>query len=753
MSMNNIQGGSFNNVGGSFSHIGTGSFGPTQQQKPQQDINLEGSALKNLNENILSISSGITTLIGGILGYDKEGREALGQIVGAAQGNQENQKNLANALLSTYNVTLDDIGNMPLGELTGNVIEGIWKHPVDAYFDFMSLKGLLVPKVNKARIKPEDIKLGEKIDKNGFLVQTAEETTKNNVRLSNVGNEFVKQIENIESKYNPKTISLGMQAIETVGFKNAPKDLLPVMGDLIRANDTYKQFTRMAGADILDDLDMAAIELLSKEHHVPFEQMQKLGKDTKIYQEALNYVRENDVRPLFHLKPKIYDMGDTLEKVETGLLKRAYGTIDYADASNKLASKASDFVNKVVSSEVLDAPNKINQKIREVNKISKANIPELNTGSVINNRMLKELNTELKKTMLSTGVYLGANVLTTTLSILNNFDANALTKTFKNLPKYRMVELAEAKTPWLQKISRLNNKLYRPIASVDRYIENIATEYIKNIGLDKAKYMQSTIPSKAVVTSPVLRLMKDIVPFGSYPAAAIQEIGANVSGRPLKTGIYNQISKVGQEANILAQENLGLKPDRTKTIRTDEEGNQITRQTIVTPIQAANMFLFGQQGDAVQIPVLNFINKLVSGAGDPNIFEVDGKKYKMDKGVIQTTNGEFNMLPALAYVGRNLLGPVKFYNDVIVPLMSDKYLRDESNLLNTMVNDTQYSSMNAASQRKVVDNARERLGKRVLGTYEYDYFNPNKYISKTTKRKIIRKVNQRRNLQESLRQR
>lgn len=41
------------------------------------------------------------------------------------------------------------------------------------------------------------------------------------------------------------------------------------------------------------------------------------------------------------------------------------------------------------------------------------------------------------------------------------------------------------------------------------------------------------------------------------------------------------------------------------------------------------MFLLGQQGDAIQVPLITFLNKLVSGKGDPNVFEVEGRQYKV----------------------------------------------------------------------------------------------------------------------------
>ena len=54
----------------------------------------------------------------------------------------------------------------------------------------------------------------------------------------------------------------------------------------------------------------------------------------------------------------------------------------------------------------------------------------------------------------------------------------------------------------------------------------------------------------------------------------------------------------------------------------------------------------------------------------------------------------------------------------------DKYIRDEANLTNKLVDDAQYANMGMMSRRKVTTEAREKLGKRILGTYEYDYWTP-----------------------------
>lgn len=729
------------------------SFGtPSTSNRPQSDtpdIKFEGSLYTNAKNDLNEIGAGITTLLGGIFGYDQDARKAMIDTFDAVAKDPTQLKQFGDALLSTYNLAIDDIGKMPLGEMVGNVLTGAWKHPITALLDVTSLTGAIGLKL------PNSIKKKVKvIDDNSTRIKLAEQVTKENINLANSGNDFLKQIQAIESKYSPEAISKGMQAIETVGFKKAPKELLPVMQDLSKANDTYKQFTSMAGAKMYDDVDFAAKEMLSKEYGVPFSDLDSSDFiKSQAYKEAVQYVKDNDVQPLFHLKPKVHTVDDlAADKIETNLLERKYGTIDYADAPKNLAKKAGDFVDKVVRSTTMDSASNLNKKIREYNKLNKTNVKELDTqSSVFNNKFLNELNSELKKTMLAGGTYLGANVLSTTLSILNNFDVNAVAKTFKNLPKFRMVELPEATTPILNYISKINNFLYRPVASVDKYIENIALEYINNYGIDKAKFLQSAIPSRVVATNPVEAAVKSFVPFGNYPLAAIKETAAHIKGRPVRSFVYNQLPKLGEAINeTVQQQTPGLtEADTTKAIRFDPRENKlIQRSTVVTPIQAANMFLLGQQGDAIQVPLITFLNKLISGKGDPNVFEVEGKTYRVNNGEITNEQGSFSLLPSLSYIGRQLLGPVQFYNQVVVPLMTDKYVRDEQQLFNRLVNDSQYSNMNAQAQNKVTTAAREKLGKRVAGTYEFNYYKP--YIPRRIRRKLLQKQMTKRNINDVL---
>lgn len=729
------------------------SFGSNQKQKENKNTvnsdRFDTNIVGNINTDLKTIGADITTLAGAIIGYDKEARQALLDTFNAIKNNPAEVKQLADAMLSTYNLTVDDFGNMPLGEMVGNVLQGAWKRPITALIDVASLAsaaGIKLPKSLKGKVKD--------IDEADVRIRLAEDVTKNNLKITDLGQQFVKQIENIEAKYSPESIAKAMEAVEEIGFKNANKNLFPIMSDLVMANDTYKQFTAMAGAELFDDVEFAAKELIAKGYATPFDKLNTPEfLNSRLYKDAKAFVEKNEIKPLFHLEPIIKSFGNAEVKgVKTGLLKRGYGTQDYNSAAIDMSRKASDFVNKVIKSETLDSPNKLNKYIKEYNKANNTNVKELNLStSIFNNRVLNELNSELKKTMLAGGVYLGANVLTTTLSILNNFDLRALTKTFKELPKFRMVELTEAQTPILNVISRINNKFYRPIASIDKYLENIAARYINNYGVDKAKFLQSTIPSKVVATNELQAAMKSLIPFGSYPLAAVKEVAAHVQGRPIRSFVYNQLGKEGEQLNREAQESIPeIKDvDTSKVLRTNEKGEVIQRNTVVTPIQAANMFLLGEYGDAIQIPLIQFINKLMSGKGDSSVFEVNGKQYRVEQGKIRTNQGEFNLLPSLSYIGRNILGPVQFYNQVIVPLMTDKYIKDETKLFNRMVDENQYSNMSSRAKKKVTEKAKEKLGKRLLGTYEYNYYDTSK-VSKSIKRRIKQQQITRRSIDRAL---
>ena len=753
MSINNIpKQGSIGNTGSINNIKGGGSISGLSHQSKQQSSSpkFEGNPFSNTKSNLMEIGAGITTLIGGILGYDKEASDALTkQAITLIDNPGQGLKDFGDAILSTYNLTVDDIGSMPLGDMVGNVLTGAWKHPIDTFLDVATLGQL--SGANKA-LKALKGK-GKQVAAHDNLVRQAEAVTKENIKIGTLGQDFMRDIEGISKKYTPNQISKGMKAIETIGFKNAPKDLINVMSDLSKANDTYKAFTSASGAKMINDVEFATRELISKQYGVTFEDAGKINKNSKLFKETEQYVIDNDVRPLFHLKPDTkakITLDPNAEPIYSSLFERKFGTIDYNTAGKNLINKAAEFVDKVDKTAISKSTARINDKIEKVNKLNGTDFPKLNLDkSVFNNKLLTELNNELKKTMLSSGTYLGANIITTTLSILNNFDLKALSKTFQKLPKYRKVELLEAESPGLKLISRMNNKLYGPIAGVDRLLEQVATRYINEIGVDKYKLLQSTIPSRTAITNPILNAVKQLVPFGQYPAAAAQELGTYIIEKPLKTNIYNQIQKEGRQLNQQVQEQQGIPYNPQQALR-NVDSETIQRSTVVTPIQALNMFMFGQQGDAIQIPVLNFINKVIEGKGDPHIFEVEGKQYRIDdKGNITTDHGSTSILPAITYAGRNLLGPVNFYNQVLAPMMSDKIVKDDTRLFNRMVNDTQYASMNASAKMKVTDKAREKLIKKVAGTYEYRFYDDSK-ISKRVKQKVRRKYQTQQSINKSL---
>ena len=56
--------------------------------------------------------------------------------------------------------------------------------------------------------------------------------------------------------------------------------------------------------------------------------------------------------------------------------------------------------------------------------------------------------------------------------------------------------------------------------------------------------------------------------------------------------------------------------------------------------------------------------------------------------------------------------------------------------------------MNSFAQRKVTERTREKLLKRLTGTYEYNYYEP--YISKNTRMKLQRQLSVRKNIETAL---
>ena len=716
---------SFENVQQNTSDL---SFGESKKSE-----GLNGNLLENSRRNLQEIGAGVSTLAGAIMGTDKEARASIGNLFKSIADDPRKSKELINMMLSTYNITVDDIGEMPLGEVVGNIAQGAWQHPVEAALDIFSLgsaAGIKIP--NKLR---KSIKFMENAD---VRVKAAEKVLQDNIRVTNRGEDFVKAVNNIEKKYTPDLISDGFKWIETKGLKTIPKPLTDVVHDLIKANDIYKEMYVSAGVKLADDVEMATRELLAQHYKVPVSKMEsKAFMNSDLYKNAKEYVVKNDVRPIFHLEPKIIQDMANAEEVTSDLLKRKFGTMDYAEAGKDITRKADTFTQRLVRAKVNSSVKSVNKYIDEFNEINGTNVKPLDTSKGLNiSAPIKELNNELRKTMLGGGTYLGANVLSTTLTILNNFNLGAAKRTLKKTPKFRLIELDEAKTPLLSVLSKYNNTFYRPIASVDKLLERIGARYIEEVGLENAKFMQSMVPTLAVTTNPIMKMIREFVPFGSYPAAAISEVAATVKGKPEKAFTLTQIQKIGQNVNKDIQENTpGLKEvDTSKVIRRNDEGKLVQSSSIITPIQAANMFLLGEQGDAVQIPIINFINNLVAGKGDPNVFTINGKQYRVDKGKIKTQQGDFDLLPSISYIARQTMTPVQFYNQVLVPLMSDKYIKNEHELFNKMVSDTEFSNMGIMSKRKVKEHARERLAKKIVGTYEYDYFKP--YVSNSTKRQI-----------------
>ena len=735
----------------SFSNVQSQSNLSSSSNINQSGIQLEGNLIGNLRDNVNQLGADITTLVGGIFGFDKEARQGLVEFANTVvnQDLGENAKMFADTMLSTYNLALDDFGKMSLGDMVGNVIEGAWKHPLTAGLDVATIIGSVYKGVPK--------KLKDSLEKASDMdvrVRAAEKVTQDNVRLANSGEGFLNAIDDLAKKYPEQTLGEAAEWIETQGVKNVPKRLQPAVTDLLKTNDIYKSLVSQYGAEILKDSDMAVAELISKKSGVAFADIinnQKL-KDTNIYKETLKHVLENDVRPLFHLKSYMGSKKVTSSsKITSDILQRKFGGINYNSFGKNITGKAREFVDHLIASKVEKSIDDINKIIDDVNKATGRNVKKLQGSGAISNNILREINNELKKTMLGSFTYLGANVLTTTLNILNNFDLSAFGRTLKKLPKFRMVDIAEAQTPLLNIISRINNSFTRPAVSVDRWLERLGARYIKELGVENAKYLQSITPSLVATSNPLLRLLRDAVPFGRYPAAAMGELGANIVGKPEKVFFYNQIAKIGNELNQEIQQKLveegKLKEvDPTKAIRYNEDEDKlIQRSTVVTPIQAANMFLLGEYGDAIQIPVIQFINKVMSGSGDPNVFTVNGKNYRISPdGKIRTNKGEFDLLPALRYAARNMLSPVQFYNQVLVPIMSDKYIKDETAITNKLVNDAQYANMGMMSRRKVKTEAREKLIKRIGGTYEYDYWTDR--VSKSAQRQILRQRMIRENL-------
>lgn len=733
-----------NNKGFNSNNSGFQGFGDSTSKKK------EGSSfIGNAVDDAKAIGAGVSTLAGAIFGFDKEARAAIGQAFKDFGNSDSKIEDLANMMLDTYNVTVDEIFNQPLGDTLYQIATGIYEHPVSAALDIIPLT-----KAAKPLSATKFLNKFEKVNDFSKRIQFADEVLQDNVRAANYSEDFLKKINKIEKTYKPEEISAGIKQIENIGIKNTPEALKPVVKDLREANYIYKKIYQSAGVQLENPIEMATKELIARNLNVPYSKIDDTIMDRNLYLDFKKNVIQNRIEPIFHLAPKLLEQSSELAKdVTSDILKRKFGTMDYIEAGKNITKKAEDFVTKIQRFTAGNTINRINQKIHIFNnKYNRKITPLSGTSSLASkvSKTLGDLNSELKKVMLSGGTYLGANMITTTLTILNNFDGKALARTLKNIPKFRLIDVPEATTPILNIISKVNNKFYRPVASVDKWIESIGARYIQEVGLDKAKLMQSMVPSYAPTYSRFQEIIKSTIPFGSYPSAAMGEIAQNVINRPGKTLVYNQIQKGGQQINENIQSQIpDLKEiDKTKVIRQDKNGKLVQKQTIITPIQAANMFLLGEQGDALQVAVYQFINNLISGKGDPNILTVDGKHYRIENGMIKTSKGSFYILPAITFAARKVLSPVQVYNQVITPMLSDKTIRDDKKLTDTLVNESQYSNMNSFAQRKVTERTREKLLKRLTGTYEYNYYEP--YVSKNTRMKLQRQLSVRKNIETAL---
>ena len=214
--------GSFSNVGsqgsfqgqGSFSNINSGSL--STQNKSGSTPQFEGNLIQNIGTNALEIGANITTLIGGLLGIDQQASDAIAnQVITLIRDPKQGAKDLGDALLSTYNLAVDDFGKMPLGEMVGNVLTGAWKHPVEAFLDVATLGQLTgvtkgISSMSKAR------KAAQSRD---TLVRFAEEATKENVKMGSISQDFVREIDDIARKYVEGNI------IVPQNFKQLKKEL------------------------------------------------------------------------------------------------------------------------------------------------------------------------------------------------------------------------------------------------------------------------------------------------------------------------------------------------------------------------------------------------------------------------------------------------------------------------------------------------------------------------------------------------
>lgn len=270
---------SFGNVNTNNFNTSSGlSFGPGQ--KKQDDKLFKGDLVSNAAKDLQEIGSGITTLAGAIIGYDKEARQAIGNLLRDVANDPfgSGGKQLLDMMLSTYNITVDDLQHMPLGDIVANVASGIWEHPISAGLDIAALGGGKLPTKFKKALNIAD--------ESSVRIRGAEDVLKSNIRTTNLGEEFVRKVDNIEKKYKPELISEGFKQIELRGVKNVPQVLRPVVTDLLDANNTYKNLYVSAGVELADDVDMAARELIANVYKVPVSKMETAAFEKSKLMEA-----------------------------------------------------------------------------------------------------------------------------------------------------------------------------------------------------------------------------------------------------------------------------------------------------------------------------------------------------------------------------------------------------------------------------------------------------------------------------------
>lgn len=218
-----------NNKGFNPNNSGFSGFGSSTPKKK------EGSSfIGNAVDDVKAIGAGVSTLAGAIFGFDKEARAAIGQAFKDFGNSDSKIEDLANMMLDTYNVTVDEIFNQPLGDTLYQIATGIYEHPVSAALDIIPLT-----KAAKPLSATKFLNKFEKVNDFSKRIQFADEVLQDNVRAANYSEDFLKKINKIEKTYSPEVISAGMKQVENIGIKNTPEALKPVVKDLREANYIY----------------------------------------------------------------------------------------------------------------------------------------------------------------------------------------------------------------------------------------------------------------------------------------------------------------------------------------------------------------------------------------------------------------------------------------------------------------------------------------------------------------------------------